>query len=48
VSQIRDPIFHHMAIVSNNQENDKRISSFDVDSVYIKNWDPNVYQDKVI
>jgi len=48
VSQIRDPYFHHMAIVSNNQENDKRISSFDVDSVYIKNWDPNVYQDKVI
>ena len=46
VSQIRDPIFHHLSIVSNNEVDDNRVSSFDIDAVYMKNYDPNVYQDK--
>lgn len=37
VSQIRDPIFHHMSIVSNNQVDDNRVSSIDIDAVYFKN-----------
>lgn len=48
VSQIRDPIFHHLAIVSNNQANDNRVSSIDIDSIYFKNNDPNVYNDKKV
>ena len=48
VSQIRDPIFHHLAIVSNNRKIEDRVSSIDVDAVYFKNNDPNVYNDKKV
>ena len=44
VSQIRDPVFHHMAIVAANP-NEMRASDIDIDAVYFKNYDPNVYQD---
>lgn len=45
VSQIRDPVFHHMAIVASNPGFEERASDIDIDAVYFKNWDPHVYQD---
>ena len=45
VNQIKDPLFHYMAIVGNNQEHENRLSEFDIDAVYLKNWDPVHYQD---
>jgi len=46
VNQIRDPYFHHLAVVSNNQNFDNRISNIDVESIAFKNFDPKQYQDK--
>jgi hypothetical protein len=46
VSQIRDPYFHHMAIVSNNLEHDRYVSNIDIDSITFKNWDNRHYQDE--
>ena len=46
VSQIRDPVFHHMSIVASNPGFESRASDIDIDAVYFKNYDPNVYQDK--
>lgn len=48
VNQIRDPYFHHLAIVSSNEQNDARVSNIDVDGVYFKNYDPAVYQDPAL
>ena len=43
VNQIRDPYFRHFAIVSNNQRDENRVSSIDIDAIFFKNWDSAVY-----
>ena len=46
VSQIRDPYFHHLSIVGNNQKKEERVSSIDINAITIKNLDPKVYNDQ--
>ena len=43
VNQIRDPYFHHVAIVGNNMEDEDRLSEIDIDALYFKNLDPGQY-----
>lgn len=46
-TQIRDPNFHHLALVANNQVHDDRISNIDIEALFFKNLDPKTpYQDK--
>ena len=45
-NQIRNPFFHHLAIVANNQKNDDRLSNIDINAVQIVNYDPAVYNDE--
>ena len=45
-NQIRDPHFHNMAVVSNNQKDDTRVSNINIESIYFKNWNADAYQDK--
>ena len=44
-NQIRDPHFHNMAIVSNNQREDTRVSNINVESIYFKNYNGDAYND---
>ena len=48
VHKIKDPNFHHLAIVANNKAEENRISNIDIDAIYVKNLDPRVYNDKAV
>lgn len=43
VNMIRDPYFHHLAVVSNNKQTENRVSNIDVEALYFKNLDASVY-----
>ena len=45
VNQIGYPYFHHFAVVSNNQKDENRVSSIDIDAIFFKNYDSSVYPD---
>jgi len=45
-NMIRDPYFHNLALVSNNKHMEDRVSNIDIDSLYFRNFDSSVYQNK--